>query len=197
MLIKKFHACIVAGLMAQSAVSQHFRANSLERKPEDITIEVACAKAKQFFALIDRQDPGKQKYWVMIVEATILGKKVRVWDIWCQKELLVTLDAKSGSILSYNDLKKQADRHYRRNRTNGKFYSSNTVAQTSLRGMATKLNVPATWKMRTITIRGNENPEHPGKGYVGTTFVDASGRVCGSLALDSQDGRLLSFHRLP
>lgn len=193
---KAYILTLMALALSLQAHAQHVRQGSLAPTTNDISLETACNKLSNLLEKLGRTDPGKSKFWVWLTNRIILGRETRLWDMWCQRNLSVGFDARTGILLSYHDLKKQADQHYGRNRTKAKFFATQQEAKSKFNAVAAKLEIPASWKAYDFKIKGDEQTDRASHGYVSGKFKDASGKFCASLALDIQDGKPISFTRV-
>lgn len=189
---------IVVFVLASISVvlyGQKIRQGGLSPTPEELSLQSACTKVSALLIRIGRQDPGRDRYWIFLKEQIVFGRRVRVWDISCQRELLVLLDSRTGVILAYHDLKKQADQHYGRNRTKARFFSNSQEAKSKFLATASILGIPSNWQLDNFEIKADEQTDRASHGHVGARFKDGTGKLCATLALDCQDGKVIAFTR--
>lgn len=174
---------------------QELRQPSLDRLPEEKTMEQACAKVRSVVVVLGRTDPGLSRYKASLANRGVFGKRVRAWDVRVFREFYVLVDAKSGSILAFHDLKKAEERHDRRNRTLAKYFNTPQEAKARFLRVASQFSIPETWQLDRFEITGDAQSSQPGHGHIGARFKNAQGEICATLALDIQDGMVLDFSR--
>lgn len=161
------------------------------RRTNEITYELACAKATTFLAGLGFQNSPVEKSRARIFRMS----RGSFYSLNTKSGFWIEVDTTSGRIRTARNMKRRNEQYRKQNRTGDSMFSSEASAKNRLRLVATQCGVPSHatlvnfgWK------RDGEVKDANSAGTVWGNYKLANEAY--HLSIDPQDGVLVSFQHL-
>jgi hypothetical protein len=177
------------------AASQTVLQGRIQPQAGDMSLHSAAVRAKNFLSLLNISAGDVSQYKGMLTKQYGARSGRRKWLIYTDSTR-ISVDSQSGLVTLYVNATRQDDRYRGKGRTGAKFTTSESVAKSHLRTIATRLGVPTSTQMTGYDMKGDGvgNDSNP-MGRFGCVFKNSAGEVVATLACDLQDGVVLEYSR--
>lgn len=192
--MKGLDIILVTSTLTVIATGQSLRTRSLPTQSGELSMIQAYDRAVLACNNVGIATPSRNKASASLRALRTDVSTLRLWRIDLGREMILSVHSRTGAIASVNNIKRGYERHRKLGRTGSVFFSSAEGAKAHVLSIARKLGVPNNWQISNFRIR-RDNEGGAGWGITGGVFEDSNGKNIGTIAVDTQDGVLLSFTR--